>query len=83
MRNNGFTKGTRRTVVLGDECPDLCRRPCAAGMLEYRCLARTYAERTYPKSADNVSAIKEKPSIMEDIDKEGARLCRSSLESVP
>ena len=24
---NGFTKCTRRTVVLGYECPDLCRRP--------------------------------------------------------
>ena len=27
MRKNGFTKGTRRTVALGYECPDLCRRP--------------------------------------------------------
>ena len=28
MRKNGFTKDTRRTVVLGYECPDLGRRPC-------------------------------------------------------
>ena len=27
------------------------------------CLARSYTERTYPKPADSVSAIKEKPSI--------------------
>ena len=26
-KKNGFTKGTRRTMVLGYECPDLCRRP--------------------------------------------------------
>ena len=36
-------------------------------MLVYRCLARTYAERTYPKPADSVSAIKEKPSILSHI----------------
>ena len=29
MRKNGFTKGTQRTMVLGYECPDLCRRPCS------------------------------------------------------
>ena len=33
-------------------------------MLEYCCFARTYVKRTYPKSADSVSAIKEKPSIL-------------------
>ena len=35
--------------------------PC---MLEYRCLDRTYAERTYPKPDDSVFAIKTKPSIL-------------------
>ena len=42
----------------------LSRSFLRCGMLEYRCLARTYAERTYPKPADSVSAIKDKPSIL-------------------
>ena len=29
-----------------------------------RCVARTYAERTYPKPADSVSAMKEKPTLV-------------------
>ena len=42
----------------------LSRSFLRCGMLEYRCLALTDAERTYPKPADRVSAIKEKPSIL-------------------
>ena len=42
----------------------LSRSFLRCGMLEYRCLPRTYAERTYPKPADSVSTIKEKPSIL-------------------
>ena len=42
----------------------LSRSLLRCGMLEYRCLARTYAERTYPEPADSVSLIKEKPSIL-------------------
>ena len=46
------------------QCVRVYAHTSAVGMLEYRCLARTYTEWTYPKPADSVSAVKEKPSIL-------------------
>ena len=56
MRNNGFTKGTRRRVVLGYECADLCRRPCSARNLYF--LGMVAAGILFPVFVSTVSLLK-------------------------